>query len=184
MRPSKAAPTTRSPSRSICARKRSREQNHLPCIYLVDSGGAFLPMQDEVFPDRDHFGRIFYNQARMSSKGIPQIAAVMGSCTAGRRVRSRDVRRNGHRQRLRHDLFGRSAAGESRDGRGRHRRGSRRRRRAHAHLRRRRSLRRRRRARAGAWCAQIVANLHRQPAAAAGRHAGTAEATTRANSTA
>src|SRR5947209_4612474 len=59
------------------------EQNHLPCIYLVDSGGAFLPLQAEVFPDRDHFGRIFYNQARMSSMGIPQIAAVMGSCTAG-----------------------------------------------------------------------------------------------------
>jgi len=59
------------------------EQNHLPCIYLVDSGGAFLPMQDEVFPDRDHFGRIFYNQARMSSLGIAQIAVVMGSCTAG-----------------------------------------------------------------------------------------------------
>ena len=58
-------------------------QNHLPCIYLVDSGGAFLPMQDEVFPDREHFGRIFYNQARMSADGIPQIAAVMGSCTAG-----------------------------------------------------------------------------------------------------
>ncbi len=59
------------------------EQNHLPCIYLVDSGGAFLPLQDEVFPDRDHFGRIFYNQAQMSAKGIPQIAAVLGSCTAG-----------------------------------------------------------------------------------------------------
>ncbi len=59
------------------------EQNHLPCIYLVDSGGAFLPRQDEVFPDRDHFGRIFYNQANMSAKGIAQIAVVMGSCTAG-----------------------------------------------------------------------------------------------------
>jgi len=59
------------------------EQNYLPCIYLVDSGGAYLPMQDEVFPDADHFGRIFYNQARMSARGIPQIAAVMGSCTAG-----------------------------------------------------------------------------------------------------
>jgi acetyl-CoA carboxylase carboxyltransferase component len=59
------------------------EQNDLPCIYLVDSGGAFLPLQDEVFPDRDHFGRIFFNQARMSAKGIPQIASVMGSCTAG-----------------------------------------------------------------------------------------------------
>ncbi|MFQ5936505.1 MAG: carboxyl transferase domain-containing protein, partial [Acidiferrobacterales bacterium] len=59
------------------------EQNYLPCIYLVDSGGAFLPLQDEVFPDRDHFGRIFYNQAVLSAKGIPQVAAVMGSCTAG-----------------------------------------------------------------------------------------------------
>ena len=58
-------------------------QNHLPCIYLVDSGGANLPNQDEVFPDRDHFGRIFYNQANMSGTGIPQIAVVMGSCTAG-----------------------------------------------------------------------------------------------------
>ncbi|MEM6760510.1 MAG: carboxyl transferase domain-containing protein [Pseudomonadota bacterium] len=59
------------------------EANHLPCIYLVDSGGANLPNQDEVFPDRDHFGRIFYNQAQMSAKGIAQIAVVMGSCTAG-----------------------------------------------------------------------------------------------------
>ena len=59
------------------------EANHLPCIYLVDSGGANLPRQDEVFPDRDHFGRIFYNQANMSGRGIPQIAVVMGSCTAG-----------------------------------------------------------------------------------------------------
>jgi len=58
-------------------------ENHLPCIYLVDSGGAFLPLQAEVFPDREHFGRIFYNQARMSALGIPQLAAVMGSCTAG-----------------------------------------------------------------------------------------------------
>jgi acetyl-CoA carboxylase carboxyltransferase component len=58
-------------------------QNRLPCIYLVDSGGAFLPLQAEVFPDRDHFGRIFYNQARLSARGIPQIAVVMGSCTAG-----------------------------------------------------------------------------------------------------
>src|SRR4026209_271504 len=59
------------------------QQNRLPCIYLVDSGGAFLPLQAEVFPDRAHFGRIFYNQARLSSAGIPQIASVMGSCTAG-----------------------------------------------------------------------------------------------------
>lgn len=58
-------------------------ENHLPCVYLVDSGGAFLPMQDQVFPDKEHFGRIFYNQARLSAQGIPQIAVVMGSCTAG-----------------------------------------------------------------------------------------------------
>jgi 3-methylcrotonyl-CoA carboxylase beta subunit len=59
------------------------EQNRLACVYLVDSGGAFLPLQAEVFPDREHFGRIFYNQARMSAKRIPQVAIVMGSCTAG-----------------------------------------------------------------------------------------------------
>ena len=59
------------------------EENRLPCVYLVDSGGAFLPLQAEVFPDRDHFGRIFYNQARMSAKRIPQVAVVLGSCTAG-----------------------------------------------------------------------------------------------------
>src|SRR6202023_2509956 len=58
-------------------------QNNLPCIYMVDSGGAFLPAQDEVFPDREHFGRIFYNQAQLSAAGVPQIALVMGSCTAG-----------------------------------------------------------------------------------------------------
>ncbi len=58
-------------------------ENHLPCVYLVDSGGAFLPLQDEVFPDREHFGRIFYNQAQLSAENIPQIAVVMGSCTAG-----------------------------------------------------------------------------------------------------
>jgi len=59
------------------------QENNLPCIYLVDSAGAFLPEQDNVFPDREHFGRIFFNQARMSARGIPQIAVVMGSCTAG-----------------------------------------------------------------------------------------------------
>src|SRR5262249_5515135 len=58
-------------------------ENRLPCLYLVDSGGAFLPLQAEGFPDRDHFGRIFYNQARMSAAAIPQVALVMGSCTAG-----------------------------------------------------------------------------------------------------
>ena len=66
-------------------------QNNLPCIYLVDSGGANLPQQDEVFPDKLHFGRIFYNQATMSSQGIPQIAVVMGSCTAGGGLRARHV---------------------------------------------------------------------------------------------
>src|SRR6185437_13819179 len=58
-------------------------QNHLPCVYLVDSGGAYLPLQADVFPDREHFGRIFYNQAQMSAQGIAQVAVVMGSCTAG-----------------------------------------------------------------------------------------------------
>jgi 3-methylcrotonyl-CoA carboxylase beta subunit len=58
-------------------------ENRLPCVYLVDSGGAFLPLQDEVFPDKEHFGRIFYNQARLSAENIPQVAVVMGSCTAG-----------------------------------------------------------------------------------------------------
>ncbi|HEY6959814.1 MAG TPA: carboxyl transferase domain-containing protein, partial [Candidatus Limnocylindria bacterium] len=58
-------------------------ENRLPCLYLVDSGGAFLPRQDDVFPDREHFGRIFYNQARLSALGVPQLALVMGSCTAG-----------------------------------------------------------------------------------------------------
>ena len=58
-------------------------ENRLPCIYLVDSGGAYLPLQDEVFPDREHFGRIFFNQARLSARGIAQLACVMGSCTAG-----------------------------------------------------------------------------------------------------
>jgi acetyl-CoA carboxylase carboxyltransferase component len=72
----------------ITVRKHLRAQevalaNRLPCLYLVDSGGAYLPLQAEVFPDRDHFGRIFYNQARMSAEGLPQIAVVMGSCTAG-----------------------------------------------------------------------------------------------------
>src|SRR5881227_1568592 len=63
--------------------QRVAAQNRLPCLYLVDSGGAFLPLQAEVFPDREHFGRIFFNQAQMSAQGIPQIAVVMGSCTAG-----------------------------------------------------------------------------------------------------
>ncbi len=112
-------------------------ENRLPCIYLVDSGGAFLPLQADVFPDRDHFGRIFYNQARMSAAGIPQVALVMGSCTAGGAyvpaMSDETVIVRGHR----HDLPGRTAAGEGRDRRGRHGRGTRRRRGPHAQVRRR-----------------------------------------------
>ncbi len=117
-------------------------ENRLPCVYLVDSGGANLPHQAEVFPDRDHFGRIFFNQAQMSSKGIPQIACVMGSCTAGGAYvpamsdESVIVREPGH------DLPRRPAAGEGRDGRGDQRRGSGRRRPACAQVGRGRSSRR------------------------------------------
>ena len=123
-------------------------QNRLPCVYLVDSGGAFLPLQAEVFPDRDHFGRIFFNQARMSAERIPQIAVVMGSCTAGGAYVPGDVRRNDHRQGHRHDLPRRSAAREGGHRRGGHGRRARRRRRAHAPLRRRGLSGRRRRPRA------------------------------------
>ena len=87
-------------------------QNRLPCVYLVDSGGAFLPLQAEVFPDRDDFGRIFFNQARMSAERIPQIAAVMGSCTAGGAYVPGHVGRDHHRQGHGHDLSRRTAAGE------------------------------------------------------------------------
>ena len=128
-------------------------ENRLPCLYLVDSGGAFLPLQDEVFPDRDHFGRIFYNQARMSAAGIPQIALVMGSCTAGGAyvpaMSDETVIVRGHR----HHLPGRPAAGPGGDRRDRHGRGARRGRRPCPHLRRRRPRGARRRARAGA-CAR------------------------------
>ena len=93
-------------------------ENRLPCVYLVDSGGAFLPLQAEVFPDREHFGRIFYNQARMSAQGIPQVALVMGSSTAGGAyvpaMSDETVIVRGHR----HDLPGRAAAGEGGDRRG------------------------------------------------------------------
>ena len=134
-------------------------QNRLPCVYLVDSGGAFLPLQAEVFPDRDHFGRIFFNQARMSAQGIPQIAVVMGSCTAGGAYvpamsdETIIVRGTG-------TIFiggpplVKAATGAGRDGRG-----ARRRRRARAPLGRRRPLRRprtstrsRSRARSSATC--------------------------------
>ena len=113
------------------------EQNGLPCIYLVDSGGAFLPMQDEVFPDRDHFGRIFFNQARMSAQGIPQIAVVMGSCTAGGAYVPAMSDETVIVRRDRHDLPRRPAAREGGDRRGGERGGARRRGRALARLRRR-----------------------------------------------
>ena len=119
-------------------------QNRLPCVYLVDSGGAFLPLQAEVFPDRDHFGRIFFNQARMSAERIPQIAVVDGLVHRRRRLRAGDVGRDHHRQGHGHDLPRRSAAREGGDRRRSDRRGARRRRRAHAAVRRRRLLRRRR----------------------------------------
>ncbi len=106
-------------------------ENHLPCVYLVDSGGAFLPLQDEVFPDRDHFGRIFYNQARMSAPSIPQIAVVMGSCTAGGAYVPAMSDESDHRQGPGHDLPRRPAAGEGGHRRSGRRRRPRRRRRAH-----------------------------------------------------
>ena len=105
------------------------EQNRLPCIYLADSGGAYLPLQADVFPDREHFGRIFYNQARMSALGIPQIAARDGLVHGRRRLRAGDVRRGGDRARDGHDLPRRPAAREGRDGRGGDGRGAGRRRR-------------------------------------------------------
>jgi len=116
-------------------------QNRLPCLYLVDSGGAFLPEQDSVFPDRDHFGRIFYNQATMSAAGIPQIAAVMGSCTRRGCLRPGDGGRIYHRQRAGHDFSRRPAAREGGDRGSGFRRGARRRRGAHAAVGRRRPLR-------------------------------------------
>ena len=143
--PSRAAPTTRSRSRSTCGRRRSRAANRLPCVYLVDSGGAFLPMQDEVFPDRDHFGRIFFNQAQPLGAGYPADRGGDGLVHGRRRVCAGDVGRDGHRAQPGHDLPRRATAGEGRDRRGRDGRGPRRRRRARAHLRRRRPPRGRRR---------------------------------------
>ena len=133
------------------------EQNHLPCIYLVDSGGAFLPLQDEVFPDREHFGRIFFNQARMSAKANPADRGRHGLVHRGRRLRAGDERRDDHRQGDRHDLHRRPAAREGGDGPGGDRRGARRGRRAHAALGRRRPLRDERRARARASCGRSSA---------------------------
>ncbi len=115
-------------------------QNRLPCIYLVDSGGANLPHQDEVFPDRDHFGRIFYNQANMSAARHRADRRRDGLLHRGRRLCAGDVRRDDHRPQPGHDLSRRPAAGEGRDRRSRQRRGTRRRRRALPALRRRRSF--------------------------------------------
>ena len=93
-------------------------ENRLPCVYLVDSGGAFLPLQDEVFPDREHFGRIFYNQANLSAAGDRADRRRDGLVHRGRRVRPGDERRDGDRQGDRHDLHRRAAAREGGDGRG------------------------------------------------------------------
>jgi len=86
-------------------------ENRLPCIYLVESGGAFLPMQDEIFPDKDDFGRIFYNQANLSARGIPQIAGGAWQLHRRRRLCAGDVGRGDYRQKTGHDIFGRPAAG-------------------------------------------------------------------------
>ena len=126
------------------------EQNHLPCIYLVDSGGAFLPLQAEVFPDREHFGRIFFNQARMSAQGDPADRGRDGLLHGRRRLRPGDVGRDDHRPRHGDDLHRRPAAREGGDRRGGDGGGARRRGRAHAPVRRRRPLRDLGRARARA----------------------------------
>ena len=133
-------------------------ENRLPCIYLVDSGGANLPHQTEVFPDREHFGRIFYNQATLSSLGIPQIAVVMGSCTAGGAYVPAMSDETIIVARAGHHLPRRPAAGEGRDRRGGVGRGPGRRRRACAEIRRRRPYGGRRRA-----CAVARPPHRRQP---------------------
>ena len=137
-------------------------QNRLPCIYLVDSGGGYLPEQDNVFPDREHFGRIFFNIANMSAAGIPQIACVMGSCTAGGAYVPAMSDESIIVQRPGHDLPRRPAAGEGGDRRGGDARGARRRRGAYARLRRGRPLRAERRARARRWSAASSPNLNYQ----------------------
>ena len=149
-------------------------QNRLPCLYLVDSGGANLPNQDEVFPDRDHFGRIFYNQANMSAAGIAQIAVVMGSCTAGGAYvpamsdEAVIVRGQGT------IFLGRPAAGEGRNRRNRFGGGPGRRGRALPGLRRRRSLRRERRACAGHRARHRRASEHGEAGVVGAARAGAA----------
>ncbi len=147
--PSRAGRTIRSTVKKHLRAQEIAEQNGLVCVYLVDSGGAFLPLQDEVFPDRDHFGRIFYNQATMSAQGIPQIAAVMGSCTAGGAYvpamsdEAVIVNETGT------IFLGGPPLVQAATGEIVTRRRTRRRRRAHPHFGRRRSFRRRRRTRTG-----------------------------------
>ena len=153
--------------------------NRLPCIYLVDSGGAFLPLQDEVFPDREHFGRIFFNQATMSQRGHPADRRRDGLLHRRRRLRARDERRDRDRPRAGHDLPRRPAAGEGGDRRGGHRRGARRRRPALAHLRRHRPPRRRRRARAGRSCAGSSPRSAPEPTAVGARRRSSRPRTTR-----
>ena len=145
------------------------EQNRLPCLYLVDSGGAFLPLQAEVFPDRDHFGRIFYNQARMSAAGDPADRGRHGLVHGRRRLRAGDERRDGDRARDGDDLHRRPAAREGGDRPGRDGRGARRRRRAHASVRRRRPLRDERRPRARDRAAHRRDDRRAQARAALGR---------------
>ena len=140
-------------------------ENRLPCIYLVDSGGANLPHQTEVFPDREHFGRIFYNQATMSARRHPADRGGDGLVHRGRRLCAGDVGRDHHRQRAGHDLPRRPAAGEGGDRRGGDRGGSRRRRRPCPQVRRRRPYGGGRHARAGAGAARIVANLNTKKSA-------------------
>ena len=102
-------------------------ENRLPIIYLVDSAGVYLPMQDEIFPDKEHFGRMFRNNAKLSSAGIPQIAAVMGSCVAGRRLPPHHERRKHHRGRHGLHLLGGQLPREGRHWRGHRQRNPRRR---------------------------------------------------------
>ena len=159
--------------------------NRLPCVYLVDSGGAFLPLQAEVFPDREHFGRIFYNQARLSAQGIAQIAVVMGSCTAGGAYvpamsdETIIVQKTGTiflgGPPLVKAATGEDVTAEELGGGDVHTR----------HSRRRRPSRRRRRARAAAWRARSSSTLGRAPRAAFDRISDRRRrATTRPSSTA
>ena len=145
-------------------------ENHLPCVYLVDSGGAFLPMQAEVFPDREHFGRIFFNQARMSADRHPSGRRRHGLVHGRRRLRAGHVRRDDHRPTHGNDLPGRAAAGEGRDRRRGDGRRPRRCRRPHPSVWRRGLLRRRRRARHPPGTDRRLDAAYEQAAAAGPHH--------------